>query len=356
MSHIPASTPLAAETKFPRMSPFALFKEHVYLSRFAFTLFIPLVSAAVVTHAKLPELSTILIIVAVAWCFHMIYYGFNDFADYELDKVLGRKDDHPLVRGDISRRTALVVTILHTITIFVIEIFSGTTLQSFLLLTIACGGVIIYDLFGKKNPFPPLTDAIESIGFVALSLYGAAKVGTPTLLSYILAINIGIFLNFVTGCFLGIVDLTGDLKGKARTTAIWFGTRPVEGSALAHIPRSLTTLGGLQILLLLVMNFLPLFRNDFGYSPMTRTIIMTIVTLISIVFCFHTIRFIISGPKWQKVPEDFDQDLLALYSILILMVTYLPYVSFQWLLTLGICIITPIAISKILGKIKLPTN
>ncbi len=353
MSHIPAQP---AEAKFPPMSPFALFKEHVYLSRFAFTLFIPLVSAAVVTHAKLPEISTILIIIAVAWCFHMTYYGFNDFADHDLDKLLGRKDDHPLVRGDISRRSALVITILHTIAIFVIEISSGTTIQLILLLAIACGGVILYDLFGKQNPFPPLTDAVESIGFVALSLYGAAKVGTPSVLSYILAINIGIFLNFVTGCFLGIVDLVGDIKGKARTTAIWFGTRPVEGSALAYIPRGLTILGVLQIFLLLLMNFLPLFRNDFGYSPMTRAIIMIIVTIISMVFCFHTIRFIISGPKWQKVPEDFDQDLLALYSILILMVTYLPYVSFQWLLTLGICIITPIAISKILGKIKLPAN
>src|SRR5688572_27464198 len=109
MSHIPTQP---AETKFPRMSPFALFKEHVYLSRFAFTLFIPLVSAAVVTPAKLPELSTILITIAVTWCFHMTYYGFNDFADYELDKLLGRKDDHPLVRGDISRRTALIITFL----------------------------------------------------------------------------------------------------------------------------------------------------------------------------------------------------------------------------------------------------
>lgn len=353
MSQIPTQS---IEAKILPMSPFALFKEHVYLSRFAFTLFIPLVSAAVVTHAKLPEPSTILTIIGVAWCFHMTYYGFNDFADYELDKVLGRKDDHPLVRGDISRRTALIITILHTIAIFVIEVLSGTTTQLLLLLAIACGGVIIYDLFGKKNPFPPLTDAIESIGFVALSLYGATKAGVPSVLSYILAINIGIFLNFVTGCFLGIVDLMGDLKGGANTTAIWLGVHPVRGASLPHIPRSLTVFGCLQIFLLLVMNALPLYRNDFQYPPITRIIIMTIVMIVSIVFCIHTIRFIISGPKWQKMPEDFDQDLLALYSILILMVTYLPYVSFQWLLTLGICIIIPIAISKILGRIKLPAN
>jgi 4-hydroxybenzoate polyprenyltransferase len=338
------------------MSPFALFKEHVYLSRFAFTLFIPLVSAATVTHAELPAFSTILIIIAVAWAFHMTYYGFNDFADYELDKLLGRKDDHPLVRGDISRRTALIITIAHTIGLFVIEILSGTTPQLLLLLVIACGGVIIYDLWGKKNPFPPLTDAIESIGFVALSLYGATKAGTPTILSYILALNIGLFLNFVTGSFLGIVDIVGDLKGGAKTTAIWFGTHPGEGSSLPHIPRGLTILGGVQILMLLIMNFLPLFRNDFHYPPITLTIIMISVMIVSIIFCLHTIRFIVSGPKWQRMPEDFDQDLLALYSILILMATYLPYLSFQWLVTLGICMITPILISKILGRIKLPAS
>jgi 4-hydroxybenzoate polyprenyltransferase len=353
MSQIPAQT---AEIKFPPMSSFALFKEHVYLSRFAFTLFVPLVSAATVTHAKLPELSTILIIVAVAWGFHMTFYGFNDVTDYELDKLLGRKDDHPLVRGDMSRRTALTIAIAHTLSVFLIEILSGTTIRLLLLLAVACGGVIIYDVFSKRNSFPPLTDAIESIGFIALSLYGATKVGEPTILSYILAINFGIFLNFITGSFLGIVDVVGDLKGGALTTPIWFGTRPVKGSDLPYIPRGLTIFGTLQVIALLFVNFLPLLRNDFDYSPTTRAIIMAIIIVLSIAICIHTVRFIVSGPSWQKKPEDIDLDIIAVYSVLILTTTYFPYLSFQWLVTLGICVIAPIAISKTLGKIKPRSN
>lgn len=348
-------TQQTSQKKFQPMSVFYLFKEHVYLSRFAFTLFVPLVSAATITPTKLPELSTIFIIIAVTWGFHMTFYGFNDVTDYELDKVLGRKDDHPLVRGNMSRRTALIIAIAHTLGAFVIEILSGTTIQLLILLAIACGGVIIYDVFSKKNSFPLLTDAIEGIGFVALSLYGATKVGNPSALSFILAINFGIFLNFITGSFLGIVDVVGDLKGGAFTTPIWFGTKPVKDSPLPYIPRSLSIFGALQVFALLFVNFLPLIRNDFNYSATTRAIIMGIIIILSIAICIHTIRFIVSGVKWQKVPEDFDQDMLALYSILILMVTYLPYVSFQWLLTLGICIITPVAISKTLGKIKSPT-
>jgi 4-hydroxybenzoate polyprenyltransferase len=146
MSQIPTQS---IKTKFPPMSPFALFKEHVYLSRFAFTLFVPLVSAATVSHATLPSLSTILIIVVVAWGFHMTFYGFNDVTDYELDKLLGRKDDHPLVRGEISRNTALTIAIAHTVGVFAIEILSGTTLRLLLLLAVACGGVIIYYVFSK---------------------------------------------------------------------------------------------------------------------------------------------------------------------------------------------------------------
>ncbi len=337
------------------MSRLALFNQHVYLSRFAFTLFVPLVSAATIMPAKLPGLSTLLVIVLVAWGFHVTFYGFNDVTDYELDKMLGKKDDHPLVRGDMSRRTALTIAIAHTAGAFIVELLSGTTLQLMVLLAIACGGVIIYDVFSKRNPFPPLTDAIESIGFIALSLYGATKVGIPTTLSFILALNFGIFINFITGSFLGIVDVKGDLKGGALTTPIWFGTRPVEASTLPYIPRGLTLFGSCQIFALLFVNFLPLLRNDFNYPPIILAIIMTIIIILSIAVCIHTIRFIVSGPKWQKMPQEIDIDVLAAYSVLILMTTYFPYLSFPWLIVLALCVILPIAIGNLLGKIT-PTN
>jgi len=334
-----------------RPSRLALFKEHVYLSRFAFTLFVPLMGAASVVPAKLPELSTLLVIVLVAWGFHMTFYGFNDVTDYELDKVLGKKDDHPLVRGDMSRRTALTIAIAHTLGAFIVELLSGTTFQLMLLLAIACGGVIIYDVFSKRNPFPPLTDAIEGIGFIALALYGATKVGVPGPLSYILALNFGIFINFITGSFLGIVDVKADFNSGALTTPIWFGTRPVEGSALPYVPRELTIFGSFQIFALLFVNFLPLLRNDFNYSTTTLVIIMTIIIILSIAVCIHTIRFIVSGPKWQKMPEETDIDLLAVYSVLILGVSYVPYLATIWLITLAICVISPLAAEKILAKL-----
>ena len=141
-------------------------------------------SAAAVTPDKLPNAIDIIVIIAVAWGFHMTFYGFNDVTDYHLDRLLGRKDNHPLVRGDMSRRTALLIAAAHTASVFIIEVLSGTTFQLMLLLAVACGGVIIYDVFSKRNPFPPLTDAIESIGFIALALYGAAKVGVPGPLSW----------------------------------------------------------------------------------------------------------------------------------------------------------------------------
>lgn len=330
------------------MSKLALFKEHVYLSRFAFTLFVPLMSAATVTPAKLPDLIDIIVIIAVAWGFHMTFYGFNDVTDYHLDRLLGRKDDHPLVRGDMSRKTALTIALLHTAAVFVIEALSGTTVKLMLLLLVACGGVIIYDVFSKRNPFPPLTDAIESMGFIALALYGATKAGTPGPLSYVLAITYGIFMNFITGSFLGIVDVAGDLKGRALTTPIWFGTRPVENSALPYIPRWLTVFGLSQIAALIVINFLPLIRNDFGYPPMLRIILMVMVSIVSIAICAHITRFIVSGVTWQKMPQDFDLDLLAIFSVLILGVSYVPYLTGDWLILLAICVATPIAIGKLI--------
>ena len=148
------------------------------------------------------------------------------------------------------------------------------------------------------------------------------------------------------------MDVVGDLKGGALTTPIWFGTRPVKDSALPYIPRSLTLFGSLQIFALLFVNFLPLLRGDFNYPAITQAIVMTIVILLSIAICLHTIRFIVYGVGWQKMPQDSDLDLLAAFSVFILMTTYLPFLSSSWLVTLAVCVIAPIVISKALGKNK----
>lgn len=334
--------------QFPPMSWFALFKQHVYLSRFAFTLFVPLMSAATVTPKQLPEFSTLLIIILVAWGFHMTFYGMNDVTDYELDKVLGRKDDHPLVRGEMSRRTALIITLIHTAGALIIELLSGTTFRLMILLIIALGGVIIYDVFSKKNSFPPLTDAIESIGFIALSLYGADKVSDPNALSIILAITFGVFLNFITGSFLGIVDLRGDLKGGAFTTPIWFGNRPIENSELSFIPRTLSIFGISQIALLVILNLLPLLRNDFNYQQPFLSIITTINIIVSLIMFGYISRFLISGVTWQKAPHDIDLDLLAAYSVLILAISYYAYLSTAWIIALAIAVASPLIVSKLI--------
>jgi len=343
------NNPTQTSTKqFPPMSWFALFKQHVYLSRFAFTLFVPLMSAATVTPKQLPEFSTLLVIILVAWGFHMTFYGMNDVTDYELDKVLGRKDDHPLVRGEMSRRTALIITLIHTAGALIIEFLSGTTLRLMILLIIALSGVIIYDVFSKKNSFPPLTDAIESIGFIALSLYGADKVGDPNVLSIILAITFGVFLNFITGSFLGIVDIKGDLKGGAFTTPIWFGNRPIENSELSFIPRTLSIFGISQIALLVILNLLPLLRNDFNYGQPLLSIITMINIFVSLIMFGYITRFLISGVRWQKAPRDIDLDLLAAYSVLILAISYYAYLSIAWIITLAIAVASPLIVSKLI--------
>lgn len=331
------------------MSFLALLKQHVYLSRFAFTLFVPLMSAATASPHTLPEFTDLLVILVVTWGFHMTFYGMNDVTDYELDKLLGRKDDHPLVRGEISRRTALVITLLHTTGVFVIEWLSGTTLPLMILLMVACGGVIIYDVFSKRNRFPPLTDAIESIGFTALSLYGAMKVGVPGPLSYMLAITFGVFLNFITGSFLGIVDVVGDTKGKAVTTPIWFGTRPVKGSSVPYIPRMLSVFGLLQVAALIFLNLLPLVRNDFDYSPTLQNTLIAITVILSLAITLHIIRFVVSGFSWQRMPQDIDLDLIAVYSVVSLAVSYFAFLATPWLIVLALCVIVPLGISKLIG-------
>ena len=75
---------------------------------------------------------------------------------------------------------------------------------------------------------------------------------------------------------------------------------------------------------------------------------MGILSAVSVAICVHTARFIVSGPKWQKMPQDSDLDLLAVYSVLILGVSYVPYLTPGWLILLAVCVATPLAISKLI--------
>ncbi|HCB02451.1 MAG TPA: hypothetical protein DEP19_08725, partial [Anaerolineae bacterium] len=132
------------------------------------------------------------------------------------------------------------------------------------------------------------------------------------------------------------------------TTPIWFGNRPIENSDLSFIPRTLSIFGISQIALLVILNLLPLLRNDFNYPQPFLSTITTINVIVSLIMFGYITRFLISGVTWQKAPRDIDLDLLAAYSVLILAISYYAYLSTDWIITLGIAVASPLIVSKLI--------
>jgi hypothetical protein len=110
----------------------------------------------------------------------------------------------------------------------------------------------------------------------------------------------------------------------------------------------LSVFGISQISALVILNLLPLLRNDFNYGQPFLTIITSVNIIVSLVMFGYITRFLISGVKWQKAPRDIDLDLLAAYSVLILAISYFSYLSTAWIITLGIAVASPLIVSKLL--------
>ena len=90
-----------------------------------------------------------------------------------------------------------------------------------------------YDLYGKRCSVPLVTDVVQALGWCALALFGAfsfsptLQADTIWLLAYVF-----VYVLLINGVHGGVRDLANDLAHGVRTTAIWFGARPVSGTGV----------------------------------------------------------------------------------------------------------------------------
>jgi 4-hydroxybenzoate polyprenyltransferase len=167
-------------------------------------------------------------------------YGFviNDVIDIRLDKLSKDLSARPLVRGSITRRRA---------TIFAISCMIG----AFILL-IAYFLATMYDIASKKYPG---MDLVVAGAIFFLILFGASTIGTPTMLTYVVALIGGIqvlFMNMINGA---IKDIDHDEEGSANTVAIRLGAKIYAG--VIALPLSFKTTGYLIEIARMALIFLP---------------------------------------------------------------------------------------------------
>jgi 4-hydroxybenzoate polyprenyltransferase len=201
----------------------------------------------------LPQLALLFLIGCLA---HTYGFVLNDVIDINLDKLSKELTARPLVRGSITRKQAVYFAMGCMISSLLLTIvFFKDALQFVILfgiLIVAYASATIYDITSKKYPG---MDLFVAGAIFFLILFGAATVGTPTMLSYIVALIGGLqvlFMNMINGA---IKDIDHDKEGKARTVAIWLGAKVHAG--IIALPLSFKTTGYLIEIARTALIFIP---------------------------------------------------------------------------------------------------
>jgi 4-hydroxybenzoate polyprenyltransferase len=213
----------------------------------------PLMGAA--TSTKPFDGFRLLGILGIAFTFHIYVSILNDIIDLPLDRTNPARSAYPLVSGKISSVVAwLIVLIMIPLAAAVIYWQSGSP-SAYVAMALALGMMTIYNLWGKRSPFPPAIDIIQGVGFSSLALVGAALTGGLTRLSWLVFI-LGVVWMVLTNLMGGFRDLSSDLAFGVNTTPIFFGVRPSSDTQVAprfvryyaYILQLLMSVGGLVLI------------------------------------------------------------------------------------------------------------
>jgi 4-hydroxybenzoate polyprenyltransferase len=197
-------------------------------------------------------------------------YGFvlNDIFDIRVDKLSKDLSMRPLVNGSITLRHATMFALACLILSFILTIFFYTGLDQYIILIVillvAYALATVYDALSKKYPG---MDLFVAAAVFFLILFGAATVGTPTILAWIVALIGGLqvlFMNMINGA---IKDIDHDKEGRTRNIAIWLGAKVYAG--VIALPLSFKTTGYLiEIgrMVLIFLPFIPLLKPPLPYS------------------------------------------------------------------------------------------
>lgn len=162
----------------------------------------------------------------VAMAIHIAMYVLNDIVDLEIDRTAPRRALSPLVRGAISRRAAGVIVAVAVVSAFSLDrLLLGYEIWRESALALVFAALTVYNLYGKKFHFPPLTDLIQGIGCGMAVLYGTLASGGINLLSWAEAVFMAVYIAMANGIHGSLRDVENDHAHGVRSTAILLGVR-----------------------------------------------------------------------------------------------------------------------------------
>ena len=141
-------------------------------------------------------------------------FALNDYCDYEVD-LKNKRMDRPLVRGELSRRTALLVTLILTPIGFLVAIL--ISIEAFLLAFLITLAGFLYDL--KLKEFGVMGNVYIAFSMAAPFIFGSVvALNTVTPAVAVLA-SIAFLSGFAREIMKGIEDVEGDALRNVKTIA-----------------------------------------------------------------------------------------------------------------------------------------
>lgn len=258
----------------------------------------PILGAISVARAGALELLPGLL--GVALCFHVYAAVLNDVVDLEVDRTQPLRAGHPLVRGAVSPRAALAIALAPVPLAFaLLRTAFGANGPAAAALAAAFGCMAIYDVWGKRCPVPPLTDAAQGVAWGALALVGALVAGEPNALTAVVCAYAVGYLLLINGVHGGMRDLANDLARGRRTTALFLGMRP-EADGRATIPLGARRFCSVVQGLLVAIFVAPVARNDLGFGGGARIAAWAVTAALALA-CVLLMRAVLDsrGRDWE---------------------------------------------------------
>jgi len=228
------------------------------------------------------EIKQFLILFFMGIILNILGFVLNDYIDFDIDKRSKELSDRPLVKGTISRKTALIISIICYIILFGTALIFYRKFLPLLILTIALALGTIYDIFGKKFLG---SDIPLSASIALFCLFGATTVSSEiskiTIIISAIYFTHVLYFNIIEG---GFKDADNDKISGAKTTAAYMGVNnkpeiyvPANFKALAI---SIETISAVLILLPFII--IPKYTYDFDYWYIQLVILLILIITIFI--------------------------------------------------------------------------
>lgn len=290
------------------------------------------------TRLSAPQIGGMLL---VALSFHIYSCVMNDVIDLRLDQSQVRRNRDLLVSGRIEPGTALRFALVQLpIMAFLTQLLRGELLPV-ALLTVACALMAVYNVWGKRFPVPPVTDALQGIAWGTLALYGAAVVGSISPAAWIVCAYGAGFILLINGIHGGLRDLANDVGNGRNNTAHWLGAMPDRSDQYTVRSTTLVVVFAfaVQTLLFALVGY-QLYQKWLSYDAAQRAAVITALGLVAVVCHVLLWRLVKPGPARRD-----DAGSMHAFAILLpLLIVFWPALNRPMRVIVPLCYFVPLLV------------